>query len=521
MTDYILPPGLPVASMSMGYADVTSKFQNPFSGLTRTVSRPGAPWRMSLDLRNLSSTDRVRFMSWLAGMRGAANRVFVPVPGYTRRGSFPAPELLTNNDFSNGTTGWTTTNATFTVADRVARLTATTPAANVEIYRSATFEAYVPYVFRSMLIDSPQTVGLAIGRYLGFGSVSDYSTSRGLGSISGVSLTAGAASIFPAVFSSVSGFTAGAFLDIPWASAARCALVDNAPNALTYSDQFDNSAWTKSAVTVTANTGTAPDGTATAESILETATTAQHFLAQSATKAAAAQDWEFKIAVRSGLTRGFAWFEIDDGTGSNSAIGYVNLTTGAITNTAVAGTFTNLRTFSGDMGNSWWYLSVIVRTGAGTTIRGVVGPATAAGTNSYAGNTSNGIYAWRGGLAQSSVPSMLSLTVASALPSGTAQTGSGLYLKGLPVSTSGLLLPGDYCEINTGELHMVAASLNSDAAGLGYLQLTRAVRSSPADSSPVIVNNPMAKMILNSDQQGWSTQPGIFSDSTVQFDEAA
>lgn len=46
-------------------------------------------------------------------------------------------------------------------------------------------------------------------------------------------------------------------------------LVANAPmNLLTYSEQFDNSVWTKNTgVTVTANTGTAPDGTTTADTV--------------------------------------------------------------------------------------------------------------------------------------------------------------------------------------------------------------------------------------------------------------
>lgn len=41
-------------------------------------------------------------------------------------------------------------------------------------------------------------------------------------------------------------------------------------NLLTYSQEFDNAAWTKTAVTVTANVTTAPDGTATADAMYET-----------------------------------------------------------------------------------------------------------------------------------------------------------------------------------------------------------------------------------------------------------
>jgi hypothetical protein len=50
----------------------------------------------------------------------------------------------------------------------------------------------------------------------------------------------------------------------PVTRAARGLLVEEArTNLLTYSEQFDNAAWTKSSCTVTANQGTAPDGTNT------------------------------------------------------------------------------------------------------------------------------------------------------------------------------------------------------------------------------------------------------------------
>lgn len=51
-------------------------------------------------------------------------------------------------------------------------------------------------------------------------------------------------------------------------------------NLLTYSEQFDNAAWTKTRVTVTANATTAPDGTVTADKIVEDNTAgASHYVA--------------------------------------------------------------------------------------------------------------------------------------------------------------------------------------------------------------------------------------------------
>ena len=51
-------------------------------------------------------------------------------------------------------------------------------------------------------------------------------------------------------------------------------LIQYAPNnLLTFSEQFDNAAWTKAGMTVTANSTTAPDGTATADTLTATAGT--------------------------------------------------------------------------------------------------------------------------------------------------------------------------------------------------------------------------------------------------------
>ncbi|MFN9910996.1 MAG: hypothetical protein ACK53L_00340, partial [Pirellulaceae bacterium] len=53
-------------------------------------------------------------------------------------------------------------------------------------------------------------------------------------------------------------------------SASRPAL-DARVNLLTYSEQFDNAAWTKDRVTVTANATTGPDGLTTADKVVDTA----------------------------------------------------------------------------------------------------------------------------------------------------------------------------------------------------------------------------------------------------------
>jgi len=140
-----------------------------------------------------------------------------------------------------------------------------------------------------------------------------------------------------------------------------------------------------------------------------------------------------------------------------------------------------------------------------------------AGTTSYLGNGTSSIYAWRCGCARSSFPvrPAQTTTVGTA---GTSQTGTGMYVKGLPVSTSGLLLAGDFVEIN-GDLMQVTASLDSDAAGRGVLQIHRRPTTAIADNTPIIVNNPFGRFRLASDPR-IVERFGVYTDVDLQLIEA-
>jgi hypothetical protein len=108
--------------------------------------------------------------------------------------------------------------------------------------------------------------------------------------------------------------------------------------------------------------------------------------------------------------------------------------------------------------------------------------------------------------------------------SGTAQTGNGLHIKGLPASTNGLLLPNDEFEIITAlgsELKITQAALNSDAAGLGYLQFGPPIRGVLADNAPVIVHEPMGYFMFAGDAVGWDHDPAIITTASAEFEEAS
>lgn len=108
------------------------------------------------------------------------------------------------------------------------------------------------------------------------------------------------------------------------------------------------------------------------------------------------------------------------------------------------------------------------------------------------------------------------------LVQGASQSGAALLIDQLPLSTNGLLLPGDMAEVilpSGSSLHKTVASLNSDGSGVGYWMFTPPLIESPADNAAVIIHNPMAKWRLVNTRQVWSNKPGSFSDFELEFEQ--
>lgn len=96
-------------------------------------------------------------------------------------------------------------------------------------------------------------------------------------------------------------------------------------NLLTYTEQFDNAAWTKTDTTITANAIAAPDGTTTADLLTEgSAGTAQ--IGQTASTAAGVAH-SFSVYLKRGNTD---WLRVQAVNGSDFYRLWVNVNTGAI-----------------------------------------------------------------------------------------------------------------------------------------------------------------------------------------------
>ena len=94
-------------------------------------------------------------------------------------------------------------------------------------------------------------------------------------------------------------------------------------NLFTYSEQFDNASWVKERITITTNATTAPNGTLTADKIVEDTTTNSHRVRQNATSEQGIQytlsyylkaSERTKARINVGGLNAFAYFDLSNGT---------------------------------------------------------------------------------------------------------------------------------------------------------------------------------------------------------------
>ena len=90
------------------------------------------------------------------------------------------------------------------------------------------------------------------------------------------------------------------------------------------------------------------------------------------------------------------------------------------------------------------------------------------------------------------------------LVNGADQTGYELVTDGWTTSQTGILLAGDWIEVN-GLLRMVVADADSDVSGNATLDISPGLwpGQSPADNAAITVSNPKGKFRLVGDMISW------------------
>jgi hypothetical protein len=525
MSETLLPPWVrPVSPEHVApQDDQTTSFEAALGRAPGQVQSWADPrWQIKREFKSVRGDERAALRAALAEARGRGRSVRATVYD-PQRGGFPGTELVTNGTFASGTTGFTATaEHSLSVSDRVLRVkrAQVVAAASVSGPALTGLTQYAPYAcrvfartgrgssaqFRAGIVDAVD--GAALGSTI---------STDGLSTFAYVLNGTTATPVLQDV-TALGAVVANDYFLVPFVSFSQCMLADNAPNMLTHSEQFDDSSWSKTNSTVTADAVTSPDGTGTGDALNENTTNGLHQIQQSVTVASTGLDYAFSVAV---VPSNRSWVQVllSEGSGSTTAGCYFNSSTGAVGTGAVGANWARLRTFVKSLGNGWYVFTIVARkTNAATTISAVVQAASGNGTNSYAGTgTQSAVSLWRATLSQSSVPSRLSSTTTTANATGTGQSGAGLYVKGLTASTSELLKADDWIDWN-GELKQLTAALDSDAAGLGYLQFRPLLAGSPADNDPVIVNQPLGRFKLMNSYE-YDNEFGLYMDATVELTE--
>jgi hypothetical protein len=118
-------------------------------------------------------------------------------------------------------------------------------------------------------------------------------------------------------------------------------------NLSTFTEQFDNAAWSKSATTVTANSTAAPDGTSTADTLVESTANLGHVASSAASLTVAPHVLSVYLKKGTGATAP-NWVQLYTG-GTSTQYANFNLGTGAVGSVAAGSTATIT-----NVGNGWY-----------------------------------------------------------------------------------------------------------------------------------------------------------------------
>jgi hypothetical protein len=205
--------------------------------------------------------------------------------------------------------------------------------------------------------------------------------------IAGIQLTVGdvATAYIPTTTAAVSvGPTANtARLDYLGSTCPRLILEGQRTNLVTFSEQLNNAAWTKDRVTVTANVTTAPDGTVSAEKVVDTLQGNNAYrIYNGATLSAISYSASFYVKAAE-----YSWVYIRIG---NSLRVWFNVTTGVVggADSGMAGRIENA-------GNGWYRCTAIITTATAGGGFALLGLTNANNVETYTPTTGGqGVFVW-------------------------------------------------------------------------------------------------------------------------------
>ena len=164
-------------------------------------------------------------------------------------------------------------------------------------------------------------------------------------------------------------------------------------NLLTFSEQFDNAAWSNNNSSEQADASVAPNGTTTADKSIENSTTNVHGFARGGGSESLVTGLAYAFSVYAkAAERSFVYLQAT----SNFAKTYFNLSTGTVSATGSGHTASIVA-----VGNGWYRCAITFTSDTTNNSIRAIGMAAASGTESYLGDGTSGLFLWGAQLEQS------------------------------------------------------------------------------------------------------------------------
>lgn len=195
----------------------------------------------------------------------------------------------------------------------------------------------------------------------------------------------------------------------PITLACKGLLIEEArTNLQTYSEQFNHGSWTKFNTTVTADSTTAPDGTLTADSLIENTATSFHTIDGIYVAATATGNFTSSVYFKA-KGRNFIRLYVTQETPGVNYSALFNLTTGVVVSSDVGVTASIV-----NAGNGWYRGLVSATILAASRARLTIGLQNASGALApYTGDGTSGCYVWGAQIEVGAFPTSYIPTVAS------------------------------------------------------------------------------------------------------------
>lgn len=267
-------------------------------------------------------------------------------------------------------------------------------------------------------------------------------------------------------------------------------------NLLSYSEQFDHSSWNKSYSSVITNNVLAPNGTTTAEKLIEDTTNIRHYVLKILT-VTANTTYTVSVFAKAAENNFVTVIFGKNGTPFTRGGSIVNLTTGVITSYSVNAPLNVIRHAAEQFDDGWWRISVSVLFDATSTDGMVeIGTSQTSSTLSYTGSGNRGIYIWGAQLEVGEYPTSYIPTV------GSSVTRSADDLS-IPLSSS-------WYKTNQGTLGFKGYFLgNSSSSSPIYLGLTDSNKINTIALNNALSNNKITNFVYNNSSTILASSVGV------------